>query len=329
MTNQRTSLIDNLRGISVIGMILIHVNAYYLSNKLAYQLWNWTQFVVPLFIFCSSYLYFAKTRQTAILEIKDILPYLKKRISRLLIPFYVYLFFYYLLLYVTGKQFTFLSVVKSLTLTTPSNDISWLILLFTYFIFLLPILDYLALKKSSLFLFVTICSYLSAIYFLFFPSPINFKLIMWLPWLTIVIATWFIVRIESSKKQLGVFILLSALMFTTVLWSKVSLHQSLSFYNNKYPPNLYYLSYGLLTMGLLTMLLKKDVFPSVIKLFVFFMSKYSYTIFFIHFLIIFIIVALELLKYFNWVSLFLVVTILTVIIQWLMNYFFSTLKKAN
>lgn len=329
MVNKRNDLIDNLRGLSVIGMILIHTNAYYLSNKLAYQLWNWTQFVVPLFIFCSSYLYFSKTKQTKILGIKNFLPYLKIRLVRLLIPYYIYLFFYFILQSLTDHSLSFASIIRSVTLTTPSNDTSWLILLFMYFIFLLPVLDYLASKKPVLFLLITIASYLSAVYFLFFPTPVNFKLIMWLPWLTIVVSTWFIVRIQASKKQLSVFILLSALMFLTVLWSKLSLHQSLSFYNNKYPPNMYYLSYGLVTISLLTQLLKRDVFTGVVRKFMFFMSTYSYTIFFIHFLIIFTIAEFRLLKYFSWYSLFFFVTIITIALQWAINYFFSILKKAN
>ncbi len=107
----------------------------------------------------------------------------------------------------------------------------------------------------------------------------------------------------------------------------------LTFTENKYPPNIYYLSYGIFLMLIFYVLHRK--YGSTIALLqkcFDFLSKHSYSIFFIHFLILGYFLDFTEYKKMEWWGLFGVVLILTVIVQIVLNkgtYFLSTLKKAK
>lgn len=328
MTTRNTT-IDILRGIAVLFMILIHTNAYYLSNSHAYELWNWSQFAVPAFVFCSSYIYFKRSKEKHP-HITNTFTYALKRISRLLIPYYIYLLFFLIFqLIFSPKNLHWYSLLQQFTLTTPSNDLSWLVVLFMYFILLMPVVDYLARKKFSLFLVVCVLSYLASLYLLFLPSPVHFKLIMWLPWLMIVYYGWFTANYEDKPNFFHTTISYTTLLFLLVLGYKGLTHQQISFYANKYPPNLYYMSYGLASIALIYRFFQRVTLPEVVNKILFFLSKYSYPIFFSHFLILFILVEFKLHKQMHWFFLFLSVLTATLILQYLYvkskSYFRSTL----
>ena len=57
---QRDQLIDNLRGLAMIVMILTHATAYFPNDIVSFTLWNWSNFAVPIFLFCSVYLFIKK-----------------------------------------------------------------------------------------------------------------------------------------------------------------------------------------------------------------------------------------------------------------------------
>src|SRR3989344_3984886 len=56
----RNTTIDFLRGFAMLIMVAIDVTAFYLSQKTTYLVWDYTHFVVPIFVFCSAYLYFER-----------------------------------------------------------------------------------------------------------------------------------------------------------------------------------------------------------------------------------------------------------------------------
>src|SRR5579864_4521172 len=145
---ERFSEIDDMRGLAILAMVLIHTNAYFLSDKIAETLWNYSQFAVPVFLFCSSYIFFRNRPTHGVM-----LPftYIKKRFMRLLIPYYIFAVIYILVSYfeepakITGQY-----ILQSLFLVG-GIDINWLILLFLFLTFLMPIFTYLEEKQKKLF----------------------------------------------------------------------------------------------------------------------------------------------------------------------------------
>ena len=109
------------------------------------------------------------------------------------------------------------------------------------------------------------------------------------------------------------------------------LGHTLYMYNNKYPPNLYHLAYGVFCVNILYMLSQWRFFSNyVIQTIIHFFSVYSYTIFFIHILVIYVVTKFFHF-HFNWVTFFFAVTVITVAVQLLFNkiaYLFSTLNKG-
>src|SRR5690348_699826 len=80
--------IDLLRGLAMLVMIFLHTSVYFFSNgSYVAWLWNWGHFAVPVFIFCSVFLFFYKSQKFSF-------SYLKKRLWRLLFPYYIFVFLF-------------------------------------------------------------------------------------------------------------------------------------------------------------------------------------------------------------------------------------------
>lgn len=92
----RNSTIDSLRGLAIVAMIMLHTNAYFLSRGgwVSFS-WNWLHFAVALFVFCSVYLFWKK----APAQPYPVMEYIKKRVLRLLIPYYMFLLVFLQIIY--------------------------------------------------------------------------------------------------------------------------------------------------------------------------------------------------------------------------------------
>jgi peptidoglycan/LPS O-acetylase OafA/YrhL len=309
---QRVAEIDYLRGIAMFGMILIHTSYYFLSDKIALFLWNWSQFAVPVFIFCSGFLFFKKS------AVSYDFNYFKKRFIRLLIPFYIFLPFFLVAVFFREPSKLSFNYVFSSILTIGGVDITWLVLLFLQFAILMPIIQVIFNKNKSTFFSILTISFISSIIFLNQHLNISYKFYMCLPWLLIVFYSFFFVK-YSERKKFSIYIILSSLFIFLIsgIFLKSQLH-SLSFYDNKYPPNIFILSYGILFTQILYSLSKSGLF-NFIKRPLLFLSKYSYSIFFIHYLLLYILVGFLKVFKFNWFSFFAVVFLSALIIQSLIN----------
>ena len=312
----RNNNIDYLRGLSIFIMVFLHASSYYLNTNLVKILWDYGHFAVAVFIFCSAYVFFIKKFK---FNLKSILAYIKKRILRLIIPYYVFLFFHIILLFVGKSKITLSYILKSITLTG-GIDLSWLILLFIELIPIMILVKYLVEKKRGLFYLYTIISLISALVFIFFKFPFNYKFIMWLPWSSIVCFTWFLYFFE---KKSWFYYMASFFLCAYFILSRTMLNitnSSLILIKNKYPPNLYVISYGLLFITILYFLSKKGLFSVfLIKKFLDFLSINSYPIFFIHVLVIYAVRKFMGDSNFNWLGFFAIVFITTIVIQCFLN----------
>lgn len=315
---QRNQTIDSLRGISIIAMIMLHTNVFYLSQGgWVSFFWNWLQFAVPIFVFCSAYIFWQKPLS---FEWSNIFSHIKKRVTRLLVPYYIFLLIFLPISFIRApKNFNFTYIFKSLTLTG-GIDINWLVLLFFIFIFLQIIISWLLIRHRCWFYLYTVIVFISAVLLLFIRPKFDYKLIMWLPWSLITIFAYYFVKYEKDNKRMIGNIFLATTLFVIsyqllMIWS-----HSLRFFNNKYPPNLYILSYGILSIAVLFLIFKfiNSRFKTITNILSFY-SLYSYEIFFIQYIVIYLLnTYLKTIKY-SPIGFFIVVLSITTITQITLN----------
>ena len=315
---KRDITIDLLRGWSLLAIILIHVTVYYQGNRLAYRIWNWNQYAVAVFVFCSAYLYFKKS--PTFTSFSQFAFYLKKRLLRLLIPYYLFLGAYFLFLFFSKPWTLTGSYILQNLLAIGGVDLNWLVLLFIFFLFLFPFIHFLWKNQRPLFYLYGLISLLSAVYFLFYPSLLPYRLVMWLPWSLVAVVTQLFVDQEKNQRFLLAGFLVSLLIFILSYQIQSFLGHSLAHYRNKYPPNIYHLSYSLLGLFTLLIIMRMRFFQwSPIAKTLDFLSRYSYSLYFIHLFFILVIYQFRGQRFFDWYGLLLVVIIFSVITQLLLN----------
>lgn len=300
--------IDVLRGIAVFAMILIHVNYFYISQKIPFILWNYSQFAVPVFIFCSSYLFFVKSSSLS-------LNYLKKRFSRLLIPYWIFLSLFIPLVYLNEPGKVSINYVLSSILGIGGVDISWLVLLFLIFTILFPLIKSLE-KNKILFFAFSLISFIVSLVLVFFSFPLNYKFIMWVPWSLVILFSIFFIKFEAKKWFFPSIIIVSFVLYLVLGFVLANLNHNLSFVNNKYPPNLYLLSFGFFAITLLFWLAKLKVFKPLSSG-ISFLSLNSYNIYFIHYFILYFVRIFA--KNLPWYGIFLLVLASSVLVQIFIN----------
>jgi peptidoglycan/LPS O-acetylase OafA/YrhL len=309
----RDKNIDNLRGLAMFSMVVIHATAYFLKDSIAYFIWDFNQFSVPVFIFCSSYLFYSRLFKG---DKKSLVSYFKKRFSRLFIPYWIFLLFYFPVAYFLGGKKINPGTVSSNIFLTGGLDLNWLVLLFLYLAFLYPIIYYLKNKKIW-FYFLAGLSFISSIFFIFFKT--NYRLIMWLPWSLVIFFSLFFIKNEKNQKKLFIVGSFSLLVFFIVRLIEVKIHHPLNHYDNKYPPTLYQLSYGVFWTVILYLFSVKKVFRFLyFDRLLHFLSINSYEIFFIHNLVIFVLVWIKT-RFNHWSVFFLTILLLSIIIQLIIN----------
>jgi len=306
-----------LRGLSMFVMIFLHTSAYFLSVPLVFLLWNYSEFAVPIFIFCSSYVFFMK--KYPIHTWQDIFAHIKKRLLRLLIPYYVFAVVFILIERIKEpSKLTYQYVFKNL-FVVGGISINWLVLLFICFTFLMPFILYLHTKRGVLFYLFMLISGISAFLLMLYRFPLDYRFIFWLPWSLLVIFSLFVVENEHKKWFFPAMFFFWMIVFFTLQNLQVSLHHSITMYDNKYPPNLYHLAFGIFSTIGLYVIAKKGIFSlPLIKSLLLFLSKNSYSLFFIHWLVIYVMTVFFHFT-FTWVSFFTTVFLFSIVMQIVLN----------
>jgi hypothetical protein len=324
----RLDFVDMLRGLAIVVMILLHTNAYFLKNPISFFTWDWGQFAVPVFIFCSSYVFFQK--QYVFASVEDFFQYIKKRIIRLLVPYYIFVVVYFGLIYFQNPaKLSTKYILQTLTLTG-GIDINWLVLLFIYFIFIMPFIQ-LINKRKLLFVVYSLLSVIVSFLLIFNSNflNLNYRYTMWLPWTLLIVANYFMVKYEKNKKVVFGIFSVNVFIFVILYFFQKYLGHSTVQYYNKYPPNLYHLAFCVWSTIVVYWIAKKGLFSFFpLKQILSFISINSYSLFFIHYCIIFFLTVFTKLR-FNWVSFFSYVLILSIVVQLLINASILILLKIS
>lgn len=312
---QRLPELDDLRGISIIVMILIHTNAYLLGNKWAYNSREISQFAVVAFIFCSAYLSLLKPYPTLV----ELGSYIWKRAKRLLIPFYIFFTLYLgFMTLALNKKFSMSYIFKSYTLTG-GIDFNWMVLLFVELMLVTPLIQYLYAKSKVGLYIYSFIALVSSIIFLKYTPLSYYRSIMWLPWSLVIVYTLYFDKLWNNKKLFFAITVLFGLIFIgSQQLILLPLRHSFSMYANKYPPNLYHISYSIFAVNIIYYLSRKQLFASsLVQGVINFFSVNSYTIFFIHILVIEAV--WKWIHPTNWILFFLLVTYISALVQIGMN----------
>lgn len=276
----------------MIGVVLTHVLSFNFGTPLVNAAWNYLHFVVPVFVFCSGYILYAKHAQTT-WSLSSVLRWTGTRTIRLLAPYYIVTAIHYLFLYGAPAVFSGLGLSweKSFmvrTILLVGIDYGWLPLLFIELMIITPIL-LMGYKNVRIRFGIVIIGITSSVLFLFTHISLPFYATMWIPW-SLVMMFAFRQRqqdMQRADKNHIHEIIRIALAFGVYLtlstWISMR-NGSHTLTAHKYPPDIYYLSYAY-GMGMILVLLAKSIersgrFQSLFR----WISCHSYELYFIHYI---------------------------------------------
>lgn len=287
--------VDFLRAIAIVGMIVTHALSYNLGTDRINTLWNYLHFVVPLFIFCSGYVMYSQYKSIR-WSWSTVLPWYKRRITRLLIPYYAFTLLHYALwlvipAYISGLGLSKAPQFLSASLLLVGVDYGWLPILFLELMLVTPL--YLIMMKIRwIRVVVPLCLAASTLLLLFIRSiGIDYRFYMWIPWSTILLLSFAAAKNDEGKlRKPIIFTMIGAsafAIFAFEYWILSSLHLPLTLTLHKYPPDIFYLSYGV-GMGCLLLLIERlDIFhANWFKQAMQWISSHSYELFFVHYIVI-------------------------------------------
>ena len=297
MDKKRFEHIDFLRAFSIIGVLAVHTLFYNLNNPANIFIWNILEFVVVGFVFCSGFVsaaFYTDTLKTW----KYTFGWYKKRLLRLLIPFWIYLVIHYSLWILFPNFFQGLGIEKSWSFFIQSFlliggiGINWLPLLFLELTLLFPILLKIIKNNKTLWIYGAVGLLVTA-WFTVQPFPNSYyKFVMWVPWSLVFLLSIMLFKKESLIRY-GTWIGSGIVVFILSFLYMQNLHLPLNMIEHKYPPDLYYLSYSI-AATLLVLIVGSFGFwkTNFLRKTVQFISTNSYQLFFIEYIILDVVLLL-------------------------------------
>ncbi len=296
----RLKEIDALRAVGIIVIMMTHVYSRHLDNAFDYAIWNNLHFVVVGFVFASGYVLARK--YPTFTDFKETVGWYKKRILHLLFPYYIYLITHYLLWFLFPGHLSGYDlkmdpkfILESLLLSGGA-PLGWIVLLFVQLTLIFPLLMHIMNKKKSLYFFYLIIALMICLAFTIqrYP-PENFRRVMWITWsLVFIFGAYMSVKERLSHNGT----VRTAFYFkwgTAALITYTAIYILFDWQNiprqlvdHKYPPNYFYITYGLAaTMGMLAFMRITSIHLQLhINKIITFLSKNSYTLYFIHYIVL-------------------------------------------
>lgn len=308
----RNKYIDQLRGLSIIAVIFIHCTVLYWNNKIAHTLWDYSQFAVPVIMFCAGYVFMLKPPS---LTFKSLFSYMFKRIKRLITPYYFFLIIFTLILSLK-KIATLDYFIKSIFLIG-GWDINWLVGLFVIYVIVAPLLWYIFSKHNNFFKILITALILISIYFFNFRFPYNHMYITWLMWAPLYTFPWFLKEDKKLNKKLSIITILGFIVYIFLRFYEAKTNKPSSMFSHKYPPDIHMLSYGFFSTSLLYLVSLKNIFSNdLINKTLYFFSSHSYPLFFIHYILIYLSnTYLKLSSNIHWIPYFLIIITVSTLTQ--------------
>lgn len=247
----RLKNIDILKFIGLFCIILVHTN----PNSVIKQIRG---FDVVLMIIISSYLFFISNK-----NLKSFVNYLKKRFVRLVIPTWIFLIVFFIILAINDVNKISLRLVLDSFLLRDGIGYVWIIRIYILVAILLPIIKFI-LEKYSFNKILICCFFIYCMYELlcfsnFFSINFIFKDIFAyiIPLSMIIIITYWIMK--SNSKRILIFSFINFIIFLLLL---ILIYNITGEFKNtsiaKYPFRLYYLSYAFFASSILIVLFRNE-----------------------------------------------------------------------
>lgn len=299
MDRKRFDEVDVLKAFGIVGIIIVHILTHNLSNPISNFLWNNLQFFVVSFVFCSGFV-LASIYQNYFSSFSKTLVWYKKRLIRLILPFFIYLISHYALWIIFPNIFKGLGLyqntdffIKSALLIGGTNY-NFLVVLFVELTLLFPIFTSFYKKKKLLFLYLLLSGLITLVFTFFGGAYSTYRFTMWIPWSLVLIFAMH-VAMKRQKEEIAknidkkylLFGVIFFILFLGLYFYNLQIDKSLIFYNHKYPPDFYYLFFGL-SLTCFALIIGRLRFwqNKILKSIYLFISKNSYSLFFIHFIIL-------------------------------------------
>lgn len=319
---KRIEYVDFLKFISLTGIIIAHVGSP-----------NWLMmlrsFDVPLMVIISSLLASYSIKKYNF-DIKSTISYYISRFKRLVFPTWLFLVFYFILRFIFTKEFMSIKYyLASFLLTRYGFGYVWIILIYLYSAFLIPIFRFVGFKRKSILIVLFVYLLYELVYFFGIGTTnklIDTTLFYIIPYGALTFIGFNYEKL-SNKKRI-VLVVFSFIIFSVLVYYYYIKTGSLQLVQiAKYPPRIYYLSYGLLCSILLMIICSKINLKIFKNRFIVFVSKHSMWIYLWHILVI------DIYKYAHlpelWYIKLLVVYIGACIIVYIINKILDIIEKKH
>ena len=319
---KRIKYIDFLKFIGLTGIIIAHVGSP-----------NWLMmlrsFDVPLMVIISSLLasYSIKKYKN---DKKSILHYYTSRFKRLVIPTWIFLIFYFSLRILLKKEIMNIKYyLATFLLTRYGFAYVWIILIYLYSAFLIPIYRKINFKTKNIILITLIYIIYEVLYFFEIGTTNKFidtTFFYIIPYGVITFIGYNFEKISNKKRIL--LIIINLILFSLIGYYYFIKTGSLQLVQiAKYPPRIYYLSYGLLCSILLMSICSKYNFKVFDNKIICYISHHSMWIYLWHILI------LDIYKHFHlpelWYIKLLIVYIVAIIVVIVINKIIDIIEKKH
>ena len=313
----RNKSIDILKFIGLLLIILAHTD----PPIIIFQLRN---FDVVLLIVCSSLIFFEINKSYNYGE------YVISRIKRLLIPTYIFLIIYFMIMFLFSRNSVNAKVIFETFTLFGGLSYVWIIKVYIIIALLLPISQFLYDKiDKNIFFFITIIIYILyelMYYFGFFDNKIVDYLFAYIiP--SFAIICYSLLLLKESNKKIIIYSILSFIVFVAIA---IYLYNSNNCFVDtncaKYPFRVYYLSYSFFIIGLLYVFINryKDLLYNKLVLF---FSSHSLWIYLWHILVL---AAIQfILPNMYWLIKYVLILLFTTIIVLIQSGFVNILEKKN
>ncbi len=315
--NKRIGYIDFLKFIGLTGIIIAHVEAPDIVMM-------FRSFDVPLMVIISAIL----ASYSYDCSYKNNRKYYFYRLKRLIIPTWLFLVLFFLFEFFLTRQIHDIEYyVNSFLLTRYGISFVWIILIYLYCALLIPFFSrYLnSIKKSFLIILIYI-AYELAFYFQILTQYriIDTTFYYIIPYGCLAYIGY---NYSNMSKKSKYIILFSQLTIFGILlvyyWSKVGTIQLIS--TAKYPPRLYYLSYGIFCSFLFLLFCENKSLNIYNNHIIMFVSVHSMWIYLWHIFILYIYAFLKLPN--TWYIKFFIVYIISIFIVYFVNKCFDFFEK--
>lgn len=292
---QRLFHIDLLRAISIFGVMAVHALALFLGSSVHNTIWNYLEFVVIAFVGCSGYVtWLSFQKEDTRVQFTSWYP---KRFVRLYYPYIAYVASYAALAYVfpgfiKGRLITFsASFFTSSLFLSGGADVGWLVTLFVELALLTPVFIWIMKEAGRIYVFIGLLGLLTLV-MVFLPVSAEYsRVIAWVPWSFVYLVGMLYAKSETNKSfRIGILFIagaIAAIIWVALRLALIERGSVLTFTLHKYPPDLFYLSYGLAVSAALLWMIKQSEQKLMFTApFITFISRTSYGMFFIQLIVL-------------------------------------------